>query len=118
MEVSHPTAKMLVDLSKSQDIEAGDGTTTVTVIAGALLNAADVLLKKVWRDRKRVRAHSHGAAIRLTSSMQPRTGDGGQPQLPRRSHEVCAFRACPRDALDLALTPRGADAGHPPDGYF
>ena len=47
MEVSHPTAKMLVDLSKSQDIEAGDGTTTVTVIAGALLNAADILLKKV-----------------------------------------------------------------------
>merc|ERR1719454_826486 len=46
MEVSHPTAKMLVDLSKSQDIEAGDGTTTVTVIAGALLNAADILLKK------------------------------------------------------------------------
>lgn len=47
MEVSHPTAKMLVDLSKSQDIEAGDGTTTVTVIAGALLNAADILLKRV-----------------------------------------------------------------------
>jgi len=46
MEVSHPTAKMLVDLSKSQDIEAGDGTTTVTVIAGALLNAAEILLKK------------------------------------------------------------------------
>merc|ERR1719191_1951379 len=46
MEVAHPTAKMLVDLSKSQDVEAGDGTTTVTVIAGSLLNAADVLLKK------------------------------------------------------------------------
>jgi T-complex protein 1 subunit delta len=46
MEVSHPTAKMLVDLSKSQDIEAGDGTTTVTVIAGALLGAAENLLKK------------------------------------------------------------------------
>ena len=46
MEVFHPTAKMLVDLSKSQDIEAGDGTTTVTVIAGALLNAAQTLLEK------------------------------------------------------------------------
>merc|ERR1711988_399085 len=46
MEVSHPTAKMLVDLSKSQDVEAGDGTTTVTVIAGALLNAAEKLLAK------------------------------------------------------------------------
>lgn len=46
MEVSHPTAKMLVDLSKSQDVEAGDGTTTVTVIAGSLLNAAELLLKR------------------------------------------------------------------------
>merc|ERR1719353_2435181 len=32
MEVFHPTAKMLVELSKSQDIEAGDGTTAVCVI--------------------------------------------------------------------------------------
>jgi len=46
MEVSHPTAKMLVELSKSQDVEAGDGTTTVTVIAGSLLNQAEILLKK------------------------------------------------------------------------
>ena len=45
MEVAHPTAKMLVDLSRSQDVEAGDGTTTVTVIAGALLGAAEKLLK-------------------------------------------------------------------------
>merc|ERR1719486_364143 len=46
MEVAHPTAKMLVDLSKSQDVEAGDGTTTVTVIAGSLLTQAEILLKK------------------------------------------------------------------------
>uniref|UniRef100_A0AC35UAL4 T-complex protein 1 subunit delta n=1 Tax=Rhabditophanes sp. KR3021 TaxID=114890 RepID=A0AC35UAL4_9BILA len=44
MSVVHPTAKMLVDLAKAQDIEAGDGTTTVTVIAGALLDAAEKLL--------------------------------------------------------------------------
>ena len=46
MEVSHPTAKMLVDLSASQDVEAGDGTTTVTVIAGSLLGAAEKLLRQ------------------------------------------------------------------------
>lgn len=46
MEVAHPTAKMLVDLSKSQDIEAGDGTTSVTVIAGSILTQAEILLKK------------------------------------------------------------------------
>jgi T-complex protein 1 subunit delta len=46
MEVIHPTAKMLVEISKAQDIEAGDGTTSVVVIAGALLKAAQDLLNK------------------------------------------------------------------------
>lgn len=31
-------------MSRAQDIEAGDGTTTVVVIAGAMLNAAEKLL--------------------------------------------------------------------------
>lgn len=46
MSVLHPTAKMLVELAKSQDVEAGDGTTTVVVIAGSLLDAAEKLLQK------------------------------------------------------------------------
>lgn len=36
----------MVELSKAQDIEAGDGTTSVVVIAGALLDAASKLLAK------------------------------------------------------------------------
>jgi len=44
MKVLHPAARMLVELSKAQDIEAGDGTTTVVVICGALLEAAKELL--------------------------------------------------------------------------
>merc|ERR1712227_68538 len=46
MQVLHPAAKMLVELSKAQDVEAGDGTTTVVVIAGSLLDAAQILLQK------------------------------------------------------------------------
>jgi len=46
LEVNHPCAKMLVDLAHAQDVEAGDGTTTVTVIAGALLGAVQKLLSK------------------------------------------------------------------------
>lgn len=46
MNVIHPAAKMLVELSRAQDIEAGDGTTTVVVVAGALLDAAEKLLAK------------------------------------------------------------------------
>lgn len=44
MNVLHPAAKMLVELSRAQDVEAGDGTTSVVVTAGALLDAAERLL--------------------------------------------------------------------------
>ena len=46
MSVMHPTAKMLVQLSHAQDVEAGDGTTSVVVLCGSLLGAADRLLSK------------------------------------------------------------------------
>jgi hypothetical protein len=36
----------LVELSKAQDIEAGDGTTSVVVVAGSLLEAAEKLLQR------------------------------------------------------------------------
>ncbi len=44
IEVSHPVAKFIVELSKSQDQEVGDGTTTVAVLAGELLKKAEELL--------------------------------------------------------------------------
>ena len=46
MEVEHQVAKLLVELSQSQDDEIGDGTTGVVVLAGALLNHAEKLLDK------------------------------------------------------------------------
>lgn len=46
MQVEHQTAKLLVELSKSQDNEIGDGTTGVVVLAGALLEQAQILLDK------------------------------------------------------------------------
>lgn len=36
----------LVDLSAAQDVEAGDGTTSVVVLAGSLLGAAEKMLQK------------------------------------------------------------------------
>ncbi|MHA1668196.1 MAG: thermosome subunit beta [Candidatus Heimdallarchaeaceae archaeon] len=44
IEVSHPAAKFLIDLSKTQDQETGDGTTSVVVMAGELLKQAEELL--------------------------------------------------------------------------
>lgn len=38
MEANHPAAKMLINIAKSQQEEIGDGTTTATVMAGALVS--------------------------------------------------------------------------------
>ncbi|EUB60637.1 T-complex protein 1 subunit epsilon [Echinococcus granulosus] len=46
MDVQHEIAKLLVQLSRSQDDEVGDGTTGVVVLAGALLEQAETLLDR------------------------------------------------------------------------
>jgi len=46
MEIHHQTAKLLAELSASQDNEIGDGTTGVVVLAGAILEQAQKLLDK------------------------------------------------------------------------
>lgn len=46
MEITNHVAKLLVELSKSQDDEIGDGTTGVVVLAGALLEQAAELIDK------------------------------------------------------------------------
>jgi thermosome len=44
MDIEHPAAKMIVEVSKTQDDEVGDGTTTAAVIAGELLKKAEELI--------------------------------------------------------------------------
>ena len=46
MDVQHQVGRLLVDLSRSQDHEIGDGTTGVVVLAGALLEQAESLLDR------------------------------------------------------------------------
>lgn len=46
MDVDNQIAKLMVELSQSQDYEIGDGTTGVVVLAGALLEHAERLLER------------------------------------------------------------------------
>ena len=46
MKIEHPSAKMIVEIAKTQEDEVGDGTTTAVVLAGELLKNAEVLLDK------------------------------------------------------------------------
>ena len=44
MNIEHPSAKMIVEVAKTQEDEVGDGTTTAVVLAGELLKKAEDLL--------------------------------------------------------------------------
>ena len=46
IDVQHPAAKMMVEISKATDNEVGDGTTSVVVLAGALIEKAEELINK------------------------------------------------------------------------
>ncbi|MBD3310012.1 thermosome subunit [Candidatus Woesearchaeota archaeon] len=46
MQIEHPSAKMIVEVAKTQEDEVGDGTTTAVVLAGELLKNAEELLEK------------------------------------------------------------------------
>src|SRR5207249_2945088 len=46
IEIEHPTAKMLVEVAKTQDDEVGDGTTSAVILAGELLKEAESLIEQ------------------------------------------------------------------------
>lgn len=46
MQIEHPSAKMIVEVAKTQDDEVGDGTTTAVILAGELLKNSEKLLEQ------------------------------------------------------------------------
>merc|ERR1719155_342857 len=46
VDVSHPAAKNMIELSRAQDEEVGDGTTSVIILPGEMLSVAEPLLDK------------------------------------------------------------------------
>ena len=46
MDIAHPAAKMMVEVAEAMDDEVGDGTTSVVVFTGRLLEEAEDLLDK------------------------------------------------------------------------
>ena len=57
IDVAHPAAKSMIELSRSQDEEVGDGTTSVIILAGALLAQAQQFIEKEIHPTVLVRAY-------------------------------------------------------------
>jgi T-complex protein 1 subunit gamma len=57
VDVTHPAAKSMIELSRTQDEEVGDGTTSVIILAGELMVAAQPFLVKNMHPRIIVAAY-------------------------------------------------------------
>ncbi len=66
MDVEHPAAKMLVEVAKTQDQEAGDGTTTAVILAGELLKRAEELIEQNIHPT----IISHGYSLASTKALE------------------------------------------------
>jgi hypothetical protein len=80
MDVQHPAAKMMVEVSKTTDDEVGDGTTSVVVLSGKLLEKAETLINSnihpIYRHR------DHGITYRYRHA--EKSGDDLDGQQTRR----------------------------------
>lgn len=46
IEVNHPAAKSMLEISRAQDEEVGDGTTSVIILAGEMMLSAQPFIVK------------------------------------------------------------------------
>lgn len=65
LDIVHPAARTLVDIAKSQDAEVGDGTTSVTLLAGEMLKNCKDYLQDGLHARTVIRAYRKACTIAL-----------------------------------------------------
>lgn len=71
IDVSHPAAKSMIELSRTQDEEVGDGTTSVIILAGEILHLSQPFLEKDIHPTVVVRAYMKAldAAVKIIDSL-------------------------------------------------
>mmetsp|Transcript_27393 Transcript_27393/g.74884 ORF Transcript_27393/g.74884 Transcript_27393/m.74884 type:complete len:547 (+) Transcript_27393:120-1760(+) len=65
VDVSHPTAKSMIELSRAQDEEVGDGTTSVIVLSAQVLAAAEPFLMNKYHPTVLCQAYTKALAYAL-----------------------------------------------------
>jgi len=71
IDVTHPAAKSMIELSRTQDEETGDGTTSVIILAGEILHLSQPFLEKDIHPTVIVRAYMKAldAALRVIDAI-------------------------------------------------
>lgn len=104
LDVVHPAAKVLVDISRAQDAEVGDGTTSVAVLAGELLKEARSFVEENVSTHTLVKGYRHALreAVKkvreLAVSLQNTDEKGLRPVLERVANTAMSSKIIHKNA--------------------
>ena len=104
IDVQHPAGKMMVEISKATDNEVGDGTTSVVVLAGALIERAEELIAKNVHPTVIVDGYRKSAfkSIEILNSIAMKVNPGEKEQLIKIAKTSMQTKLVSKDSVDLA----------------
>src|ERR687896_438069 len=104
IDVQHPAAKMMVEISKATDNEVGDGTTSVVVLAGALIEKAEELVNKDVHPTVIVDGYRKAAAkaIEVLNSIAQKIAGNDKQELIRIAKTAMQTKLVSKESDDLA----------------
>ena len=104
IDVQHPAAKMMVEISKATDNEVGDGTTSVVVLAGALIERAEELINKNVHPTVIVDGYRKSAfkSIEILNGIAMKVDGSNKEQLMKVAKTSMQTKLVSKDSVDLA----------------
>ncbi len=104
IDVQHPAAKMLVEVAKATDNEVGDGTTSAVILAGALLEKAEVLIDKGVHPTIIVEGYNKAAAkaIEFLNDLAEKVPANGKEWLVKIARTSMQTKLVSRESQELA----------------
>src|SRR6187549_378721 len=101
IDVQHPAAKMMVEISKATDNEVGDGTTSVVVLAGSLIERAEELITKNVHPTVIVDGYRKSAfkAIEILNSIAMKVNAGEKEQLIKIARTSMQTKLVSKDSV-------------------
>src|ERR671914_111519 len=104
IDVQHPAAKMMVEISKATDNEVGDGTTSVVVLAGALIEKAEELINKDVHPTVIVDGYRKSAvrAIEVLNNIAQKIAGNEKQELIRIARTAMQTKLVSAESGDLA----------------
>mmetsp|Transcript_64412 Transcript_64412/g.129525 ORF Transcript_64412/g.129525 Transcript_64412/m.129525 type:complete len:537 (-) Transcript_64412:225-1835(-) len=109
VDVSHPAAKSMIELSRAQDEEVGDGTTSVIILTGEILDTSILFLERNVHPTQIVSAYNKALAASLKICKQIRV----PVDLENRTQMLSIVQSCigtkfsnrwGEQMVDMALT--------------